>query len=68
MMAVIDKTPISFNEFIDWDPEISETHYELRRGVIVDGEYEMQQFRGRERILSPTFPYRVHTSPLTRCS
>ena len=36
MIAVIDKTPISFNEFIDWYPEISETHYELRRGVIVE--------------------------------
>ena len=33
MIAVIDKTPISFNEFIDWYPEISETHYELRRRV-----------------------------------
>ena len=43
MIAVIDKTPISFNEFIDWYPEISETHYELRRGVIV----EMPKPKGR---------------------
>ena len=35
MIAAIDKTPISFNEFIDWYPEISEIHYELRRGAIV---------------------------------
>ncbi len=36
MIAVIDKTPISLNEFIDWYPESSELHYELRRGVIVE--------------------------------
>ena len=35
MITAIDKKPISFNEFIDWYPEISEIHYELRRGVIV---------------------------------
>ncbi|NEQ98228.1 MAG: Uma2 family endonuclease [Cyanothece sp. SIO2G6] len=34
MVAVVDKIPISFNEFIDWYPEVSEIHYELRRGVI----------------------------------
>ena len=31
-----DLSPISFNEFIDWYPEISEIRYELRRGVIVE--------------------------------
>ena len=35
MIAVVDKTPISFNEFIDWYPEVAEIHYELRRGAIV---------------------------------
>ena len=35
MIAAIDKKPISFHEFIAWYPEISEFHYELRRGVIV---------------------------------
>ena len=35
MIAVVDKVPVSFNEFIDWYPEISESHYELRRGVLV---------------------------------
>ena len=36
MIAVIDKQPISFNEFIDWYPENSGIHYELRRGVIIE--------------------------------
>jgi len=36
MIAVIDKTPISFDEFIDWYPEGSERCYELRRGMIVE--------------------------------
>jgi Uma2 family endonuclease len=36
MIAVIDKTPISFSEFIAWYPEVSEIRYELRRGVIVE--------------------------------
>jgi len=36
MIAVIDKTPISFDEFIDWYPEGSESCYELRRGMIVE--------------------------------
>lgn len=36
MIAVIDKTPTSFDEFIDWYPENSENRYELRRGVIVE--------------------------------
>lgn len=24
--------------------------------TLIDGEYELQQFRGRDRLLSPTFP------------
>ncbi len=35
MVVGIDRTPISFDEFIDGYPEHSETHYELRRGAIV---------------------------------
>ncbi len=35
MIAVADKIPLSFNQFIDWYPEISESRYELKRGVIV---------------------------------
>lgn len=36
MIAVLDKTPISFDQFLDWYPENPEAHYELRRGVIVE--------------------------------
>jgi Uma2 family endonuclease len=36
MIAVIDKTPMSFDEFIDWYPENSEHRYELRRGVVIE--------------------------------
>lgn len=36
MIAVLDKAPLSFNEFIEWYPENSEYRYELRRGVIVE--------------------------------
>ena len=28
--------PITFDEFIDWYPEYSDFHYELRRGVIIE--------------------------------
>lgn len=35
MIAVIDQTPMSFNEFIDWYPD-SENRYELRRGVAIE--------------------------------
>lgn len=36
MIAAVSKTPLSFDEFIDWYPETSETNYELKRGVIVE--------------------------------
>ena len=36
MISLIDKTTVSFNEFIDWYPENSEIHYELRRGAIIE--------------------------------
>lgn len=36
MVAVISKTPVSFKEFIDWYPEVSENRYELRRGVVIE--------------------------------
>ncbi len=35
MIAVVNKAPVSFDEFIDWHPEDSQIHYELRRGAIV---------------------------------
>ncbi len=43
MIAAIDKTPVSIDQFLDWYPEISESHYELRRGAIV----EMPKPRGK---------------------
>jgi Uma2 family endonuclease len=43
MIAVLDKTPITFNEFVDWYPENSENRYELRRGAIL----EMPKPRGK---------------------
>jgi Uma2 family endonuclease len=36
MVAALDKTPMSFDQFIDWYPEHSEHHYELKRGAIVE--------------------------------
>ena len=36
MVALIDNKLRSFNEFINWYPENSEIHYELRRGAIVE--------------------------------
>jgi len=43
MIAVIDKTPVSIDQFLDWYPQISGNRYELRRGVIV----EMPKPRGK---------------------
>lgn len=36
MIAARDKSPITFDRFIDWYPEASENHHELRRGVIIE--------------------------------
>ena len=36
MIAVIDKTPMLFDEFIDWYPEHSENQYELKRGMVIE--------------------------------
>lgn len=43
MIAGIDKTPISFDEFLDWYPDCSEYRYELRRGAVI----EMPKPRGK---------------------
>lgn len=48
MIAVVDKTPMSFDEFIDWYPENSEHRYELRRGVVI----EMPKPRGQHSRLA----------------
>ncbi|MEN8446825.1 MAG: Uma2 family endonuclease [Cyanobacteria bacterium J06555_13] len=36
MIAVFEKQPMSFNEFMDWYPENSENRYELRRGSVIE--------------------------------
>ncbi len=36
MIAVLDQTPLSFDEFLAWYPEDSAYHYELRRGMVVE--------------------------------
>jgi Uma2 family endonuclease len=43
MIAVVDKIPIPFDQFIEWYPETSGSHYELRRGVII----QMPKPRGK---------------------
>ena len=35
MIAVVDQVPLSFDEFLNWYPDASDVHYELRRGVIL---------------------------------
>ncbi|MER3434601.1 MAG: hypothetical protein C4288_14550 [Leptolyngbya sp. ERB_1_1] len=42
------KKPVSFDEFINWYPENSETHYELRRGAII----EMPKPRGKHSVVA----------------
>jgi Uma2 family endonuclease len=48
MIAVLDKAPISFDEFMEWYPENSEYRYELRRGMVV----EMPKPRGKHSKLA----------------
>ncbi len=36
MVAITDKTPVSFDEFIVRYPDNSENRYELRRGVVIE--------------------------------
>ncbi|TVP63525.1 MAG: Uma2 family endonuclease [Leptolyngbya sp. LCM1.Bin17] len=36
MIAALDQTPLSFDEFLAWYPEDSAYHYELRRGMVVE--------------------------------
>lgn len=57
MIAVIDQTPVSFDEFIDWYPENSESQYELRRGVII----EMPKPRGKHSRLAGDLAFALGT-------
>lgn len=57
MIAVIDQTPMSFNEFIDWYPD-SENRYELRRGVAI----EMPKPRGTHSRLAGDLAFDLGTA------
>ena len=58
MIAVIDRAPLSFDEFMDWYPENSENRYELRRGVII----EMPKPRGKHSRLAGDLAYDLGTA------
>jgi len=53
MIAVIDRKPMSFDEFVDWYPENSENRYELRRGAII----EMPKPKGQHSRLAGDLAY-----------
>jgi Uma2 family endonuclease len=56
--VVLDKAPVSFDEFIDWYPEASECHYELRRGIIV----EMPKPRGKHSRIAGDLAFDLGTT------
>jgi Uma2 family endonuclease len=58
MVAVIDRTPMSFDEFLDWYPENSEHRYELRRGVVV----EMPKPKGKHSRLAGDLAFHLGAS------
>jgi Uma2 family endonuclease len=58
MVAVIDKTPMSFDEFMEWYPETSENRYELRRGVVI----EMPKPRGTHSRLAGDLAFDLGTA------
>ncbi len=51
------KKPVSFDEFIDWYPENSGTHYELRRGTII----EMPKPRGKHSLVAGNLTFDLGT-------
>jgi Uma2 family endonuclease len=55
MIAVLDKAPISFDEFMEWYPENSEYRYELRRGMVV----EMPKPRGKHSKLAGNLAFEL---------
>ncbi len=58
MIAVLDKIPLSFDEFIDWYPENSENRYELRRGMVI----EMPKPRGKHSRLAGDLAFDLGTA------
>jgi Uma2 family endonuclease len=58
MIAVENQPPVTFDEFIDWYPENSENHYELRRGMVI----EMPKPRGKHSRLAGDFAFNLGTT------
>jgi len=58
MIAVIDKTPVSFDEFMEWYPENSENRYELKRGLVV----EMPKPKGKHSRLAGDLAFDLGTA------
>ena len=57
MIAVLDKKPMSLDEFVDWYPENSGNRYELRRGSVV----EMPKPKGKHSRLAGDLAYELGT-------
>ncbi|ERT07154.1 restriction endonuclease family protein [Lyngbya aestuarii BL J] len=57
-MIQILQQPITFDEFIEWLPSVSECRYELHRGVIV----EMPKLRGKHSKVSGNLAYDLGTA------
>ena len=57
MIAVVDRKPMSFNEFVDWYPENSENRYELRRGAVI----QIPKPKGKHSRLAGDLAYELGT-------
>jgi Uma2 family endonuclease len=55
MIALSDKTPMSFDEFVEWYPEDAEQRYELKRGVVI----EMPKPRGKHSKIAGELAYEL---------
>ncbi|NEQ45079.1 MAG: Uma2 family endonuclease [Leptolyngbya sp. SIOISBB] len=55
MIALSDKTPMSFDEFVEWYPEDAEHRYELKRGVVI----EMPKPRGKHSRVAGDLAYEL---------
>jgi len=55
MIALSDKKLLTFDGFVEWDPEESAHHYELRRGVII----EMPKPRGQHSRIAGNLAYEL---------
>lgn len=58
MIAVIDKAPLTFEEFIDGYPEKSEHRYELHRGVVI----QMPKPRGQHSKIAGDLAFHLGTA------